>query len=179
MTSGSAGYNNSLAGPARLSFSPLHHESPREPLRDRTREKRGGAPSREWWLRWRSSRKFVKLSWSTINRATAQPESCRALQPNSRSSELLKRSLCRRAGWARITPPGWAPSGPGAIGCFLPMRMRCICPGRRRARWPTRNHEAALVSYSPEQEMHTWWERALIPFIYCRLSQLYSYCGGK
>ena len=23
--------------------------------------------------------------------------------------------------------------------------------------------------------MHTWWERALIPFVFCRLSQLYSY----
>ncbi len=34
---------------------------------------------------------------------------------------------------------------------------------------------AAMVSYSPQQEMHTWWERTLIPFIYCRLSQLYSY----
>jgi hypothetical protein len=34
---------------------------------------------------------------------------------------------------------------------------------------------SALVSYSPAQEMHTWWERALIPFIYCRLSQLYPY----
>lgn len=34
---------------------------------------------------------------------------------------------------------------------------------------------ASIISYSPEQEMHTWWERALIPFIYCRLSQLYSY----
>lgn len=35
--------------------------------------------------------------------------------------------------------------------------------------------DAAMVSYSPQQEMHTWWERALIPFIYCRLAQLYSY----
>jgi len=34
---------------------------------------------------------------------------------------------------------------------------------------------ADLVSYSPGQEMHTWWERALIPFVFCRLSQLYSY----
>jgi Glycosyl transferase family 2 len=34
---------------------------------------------------------------------------------------------------------------------------------------------AALVSYSPGQEMRTWWERALIPCIFCRLSQLYSY----
>lgn len=36
---------------------------------------------------------------------------------------------------------------------------------------------AAMVSYSPAQEMHSWWERALIPFIFCRLSQLYSYAA--
>jgi hypothetical protein len=36
---------------------------------------------------------------------------------------------------------------------------------------------AALVSYSPGQEMHTWWERAVIPFVFCRLSQLYSFAA--
>jgi len=35
-------------------------------------------------------------------------------------------------------------------------------------------HRAAMVSYSPEQEMETWWERALIPFIYCRLATRFS-----
>jgi hypothetical protein len=34
---------------------------------------------------------------------------------------------------------------------------------------------AGLVSYSPEQETHTWWERALIPFVYMRLGQKFSY----
>jgi len=34
---------------------------------------------------------------------------------------------------------------------------------------------AGLVSYSPEQEMRTWWERALIPFVYARLAQKFSY----
>jgi len=34
---------------------------------------------------------------------------------------------------------------------------------------------AGLVSYSPEQEMHTWWESALIPFVYTRLAQKFSY----
>jgi glycosyltransferase involved in cell wall biosynthesis len=34
---------------------------------------------------------------------------------------------------------------------------------------------ANLVSYSPEQETHTWWERALIPFIYVRLGHKYSF----
>jgi len=38
-------------------------------------------------------------------------------------------------------------------------------------------HGAAVISYSPAQEMRTWWERALIPFIYCRLSQLYPYAA--
>jgi hypothetical protein len=35
--------------------------------------------------------------------------------------------------------------------------------------------DAALVSYSPEQETPTWWERAMIPFVYCRLAQKFSY----
>jgi glycosyltransferase involved in cell wall biosynthesis len=34
---------------------------------------------------------------------------------------------------------------------------------------------AGLVSYSPEQETCTWWEKALIPFVYTRLGHRYSY----
>lgn len=34
---------------------------------------------------------------------------------------------------------------------------------------------AALVSYSPEQQTDTWWERALVPFVFCRLAQLFPY----
>ncbi len=34
---------------------------------------------------------------------------------------------------------------------------------------------AALVSYSPKQVMKTWWERALIPFVFSRLAQNFSY----
>jgi cellulose synthase/poly-beta-1,6-N-acetylglucosamine synthase-like glycosyltransferase len=36
-------------------------------------------------------------------------------------------------------------------------------------------NQAALVSYSPEQEMHSFWERALIPVVYSRLAQKYPY----
>ena len=37
-------------------------------------------------------------------------------------------------------------------------------------------HEnAVLVSFSPEQVMETWYEKALIPYIYCRLSSRFSY----
>jgi len=38
---------------------------------------------------------------------------------------------------------------------------------------------AALVSYSPEQETHTWWERAVIPFIFCRLATHFSYARAS
>lgn len=34
---------------------------------------------------------------------------------------------------------------------------------------------AALVSFSPTQTMKTWYEKALIPFVYCRLARKFSY----
>jgi len=34
---------------------------------------------------------------------------------------------------------------------------------------------AALVSFSPEQVTNTWYEKALIPFVYGRLAQYFSY----
>lgn len=45
----------------------------------------------------------------------------------------------------------------------------------RRALTDAVDHNAVMVSYSPEQEMETWWERALIPYVYCRLAARYSY----
>src|SRR5271167_2216662 len=34
---------------------------------------------------------------------------------------------------------------------------------------------AALVSFSPEQIMESWYEKALIPYVYCRLAKKFSY----
>jgi chlorobactene glucosyltransferase len=45
----------------------------------------------------------------------------------------------------------------------------------RRALTDAVDHDAVLVSYSPEQEMQTWWERALVPFVYCRLAGKFSF----
>lgn len=36
-------------------------------------------------------------------------------------------------------------------------------------------HSAALVSFSPEQALEHWYEKALIPFVYCRLAKYFSY----
>jgi hypothetical protein len=52
----------------------------------------------------------------------------------------------------------------------------CHMPGSvRRALADAVDHDAVLVSYSPEQELGTFWERVLIPFVYCRLSAKFSY----
>ena len=45
----------------------------------------------------------------------------------------------------------------------------------RRALNDAAEREAVLVSYSPEQQVETFWEKALIPFVYCRLNARYSY----
>lgn len=34
---------------------------------------------------------------------------------------------------------------------------------------------AMMVSFSPEQVMETWYERALIPYVYCRLARRFPY----
>lgn len=38
-----------------------------------------------------------------------------------------------------------------------------------------KEHGAALVSFSPGQVTRTWWEKALIPFVYSRLAAHFSY----
>ena len=45
----------------------------------------------------------------------------------------------------------------------------------RRALNDAVDRNAVLVSYSPEQELGSLWERALIPFVYCRLGAKFSY----
>lgn len=45
----------------------------------------------------------------------------------------------------------------------------------RRALADAVDHSAVLVSYSPEQEMDSFWERAAIPFVYGRLATRFSF----
>jgi glycosyltransferase involved in cell wall biosynthesis len=45
----------------------------------------------------------------------------------------------------------------------------------RRALTDAVDHNAVLVSYSPEQELGSFWERALIPVVYARLAVHYPF----
>src|ERR1700734_2891552 len=45
----------------------------------------------------------------------------------------------------------------------------------RRALIDAVDHGAVLVSYSPEQELGSFWERALIPMVYSRLALRYPF----
>ena len=45
----------------------------------------------------------------------------------------------------------------------------------QRALELAQEHSAALVSFSPEQLTERWYEKALIPFVYCRLAKHYSF----
>jgi glycosyltransferase involved in cell wall biosynthesis len=44
-----------------------------------------------------------------------------------------------------------------------------------RAMEIARERDAAMVSFSPVQVLRTWYEKALIPYVYCRLAKKFSY----
>lgn len=100
-------------------------------------------------------------------------------------SELSKRITKLKILATGILPPGWtgknyavsigAAAARGDWLLFTDADTYHLPGSMQRALDDATTHSAALVSYSPEQEMETSWERALIPFVYCRLAAKYSY----
>jgi glycosyltransferase involved in cell wall biosynthesis len=86
---------------------------------------------------------------------------------------------------APALPPGWvgknyavALAAAVAQGDWLLFTDADTChmPGStRRALADAVDQNAVLVSYSPEQELGSFGERVLIPFVYCRLSVKFSF----
>ncbi len=82
-------------------------------------------------------------------------------------------------------PPGWAGKNYAvSIGAaaatgdwllFTDADTYHLHGSTRRALCDAVERDAVLVSYSPEQEMGGFWERALIPFVYCRLANKFSF----
>jgi len=58
---------------------------------------------------------------------------------------------------------------------FTDADVQVLPGGAARALADAQRSGAALVSYSPEQAMPTWWERMVLPFIFTRLAAHFSY----
>jgi glycosyltransferase involved in cell wall biosynthesis len=128
-----------------------------------------------------------------IESVAAQPEVEEIIVVNDQSTDATAAVLCELA--ARIPklkvmstgglPDGWVGKNYAAsIGAaaargdwllFTDADTYHSSGSARRALEDAADHDAVLVSYSPEQEVNTFWERALIPFVYCRLVERFSY----
>jgi glycosyltransferase involved in cell wall biosynthesis len=83
--------------------------------------------------------------------------------------------------------PGWVgKNNAAALGAeqatnpwllFVDADVELECGAIARALEIARENSAALVSFSPEQVMGEWYEKALIPFVYCRLAQRFSFAA--
>lgn len=82
-------------------------------------------------------------------------------------------------------PPGWLGKNNAAWHGAKATKNRWLLftdadaelqPGAaKRALEIAQESSAALISFSPEQLMERWYEKALIPFVYCRLARYFSF----
>ena len=128
-----------------------------------------------------------------VESVAAQPEIAEVIVVDDQSTDRTPAILAELATripklkilQTRALPPGWvgknyavALGADAAQGDWLLFSDADTChmPGStRRALTDAVDHNAVLVSYSPEQELGSFWERALIPFVYCRLSAKFSF----
>jgi cellulose synthase/poly-beta-1,6-N-acetylglucosamine synthase-like glycosyltransferase len=86
---------------------------------------------------------------------------------------------------AHDPPPGWVGKNNAlTVGArnatsdwllFTDADVELEAGATKRALQIARETQAALVSFSPQQITEKWYEKALIPFIYCRLARRFSY----
>jgi hypothetical protein len=128
-----------------------------------------------------------------VGSVAAQPEITEVIVVDDQSTDRTAAILVELAAripklkilHTRALPPGWvgknyavALGADAAQGEWLLFTDADTChmPGSaRRALADQVDHNAVLVSYSPEQELGSFWERVLIPFVYCRLSAKFSF----
>lgn len=127
-----------------------------------------------------------------VESIAAQPEVGEVIVVNDQSTDRTGEILAELA--ARIPnlrilatdslPSGWtgknyalsigAAAATGDWLLFTDADTYHLAGSTARALEDAAKHNAALVSYSPEQEMETFWEKALIPRVYWMLSRRYS-----
>lgn len=128
-----------------------------------------------------------------IESLAAQPEITEIIAVNDQSSdrtpqilgEIAKKIPQLRVVEATAPPPGWvgknnaADLGAQHATCrwllFTDADAVLAEHAMAKALSLSRENNAALVSFSPEQDLQTWYEKALIPFIYLRLARKFSF----
>ena len=58
---------------------------------------------------------------------------------------------------------------------FVDADVELLDGAAARALQIAKENDAALVSFSPEQITERWYEKALVPFVYCRLARRFSF----
>lgn len=128
-----------------------------------------------------------------VESLAAQPEVGEVIVVDDQSSDGTREVLARLgqrirklhvletgelpAGWVGKNSAAWLGAG-AATGdwlLFTDADTEHLPGSAARALEDAAKHEAAIVSYSPEQELESFWERALIPVVYWRLSKKYSF----
>lgn len=128
-----------------------------------------------------------------VESVAAQPEVGEVIVVDDQSSDGTREVLARLAARVRKLhvletgelPAGWVGKnyaawlGAGAATdewlLFTDADTEHLAGSAARALEDAGKHEAAIVSYSPEQELGSFWERALIPVVYWRLAKKYSF----
>lgn len=128
-----------------------------------------------------------------VESVAAQPEVGEVIVVDDESTDgtaAILKDLASRLPKLRVLPAGELPAGrvgknhAAAVGAtaakgdwllFTDADTFHLPGATRRALTDAVEHDATLVSYSPEQEMETWWERALILQIYWMLSRRYRF----
>src|SRR5258708_7690204 len=110
-------------------------------------------------------------------------------QSTDRTAEIV-RALTAEIPWLRFletqgVPPGWvgknhavwlgAQEARGPWLLFTDADAEMLAGAAARALRIAKETGAALVSFSPEQLTGSWYEKSLVPFVYCRLTKYYSY----
>jgi glycosyltransferase involved in cell wall biosynthesis len=103
-------------------------------------------------------------------------EIVRGLMPDIRNLQLLKAKQIP-ARWLGKNHALWegVKHASGRWLLFTDADAELLDGAAARALRIAEDQNAALVSFSPEQVTETWYEKALIPFIYSRLAKYFSY----
>jgi len=128
-----------------------------------------------------------------IESLAQQPELAEIIAVNDQSSDRtpeILQQLARRIPRLRVVdaaapPPGWvgknhaawlgAEQAQGQWLLFTDADAVLSEGAAAKALALATDHQAVLVSFSPEQVLGAWYEKALIPFVYVRLAQKFSF----